>query len=497
MTPNAPIGAGTAGQSPRRRGPGLDAALVGVATAVLVHGAVLAGVEVLDLAAPGMGGGSPTAAAAIADGERVGALDPSCDGDAMLRAAARATLCTTPFVDDAAACLEDVEARMKTDFVLCHIDSLEQLPEIALVDLPQVEKLAAIDPEPLLEPLTPEEVEKFQQKLAQQEPPPPPPPAPAAAPPPPPRPPMQAQVIETAKPENEEDPEHARFLAEFSSKADEQKVARGSKHEDITKKPEAAELTAKKDPKPANLPEPPEEEIGKQPDAPPLPGALSMRAPGTPNPGEVQQDKRVAGDLAGKDGPEGDGSIAKKGDGSLSSQEAREPTETARGQGGAGGGSPRAPNLRPDDEVLERVIGGGSVDHVADVDEGDENQFNAKRWVYASFFNRMKRQVAQNWDPASVWRREDPEGKHYGYKSRVTQLRVSLDATGKVAKIAVLTPSGVQVLDDEAIRAFKVSGPFPNPPAALVDRDGLITFEFGFHFSIDQRKTSWRVQRSM
>jgi TonB family protein len=147
--------------------------------------------------------------------------------------------------------------------------------------------------------------------------------------------------------------------------------------------------------------------------------------------------------------------------------------------------------------MLERAVGGGSVDHLEDIDKGDETSLSAKRWIYASFFNRLKRQVAQNWDPASVWRREDPEGKHYGFKAKVTQLRVSLDNKGKITKVLVVTPSGVDALDDEAIRAFKAAEPFPNPPGALVDRDGNITFDFGFHFSIDQKRTSWKITRSM
>ncbi|MCA9542815.1 MAG: TonB family protein [Myxococcales bacterium] len=166
------------------------------------------------------------------------------------------------------------------------------------------------------------------------------------------------------------------------------------------------------------------------------------------------------------------------------------------GQGGAGGGAPRAPNLRPTDEILERVAGGGSVDHVEDVDEGDENAFNSKRWVFASFFNRVKRQVAQNWDPAGVWRREDPDGSVYGFKSRETHVKVSLDSRGQLAKIVVVGASGVQALDDEAIRAFRASGPFPNPPAQLINSDGRISFTFGFFFEIGERRSTWKIYRS-
>ncbi|MCA9678351.1 MAG: TonB family protein, partial [Myxococcales bacterium] len=178
------------------------------------------------------------------------------------------------------------------------------------------------------------------------------------------------------------------------------------------------------------------------------------------------------------------------------SQDERKQVETKQGQGGAGGGAPRAPNLRPTDEILERVAGGGSVDHVEDVDEGDENAFNSKRWVFASFFNRVKRQVAQNWDPAGVWRREDPDGSVYGFKSRETHVKVSLDSRGQLAKIVVVGASGVQALDDEAIRAFRASGPFPNPPAQLINSDGRISFTFGFFFEIGERRSTWKIYRS-
>ena len=487
MTPHAPTGAGATGPRGRRRAPGVDAIVIGVVATMLAHAGVLVGVEVL-----GIGGERSLAAVVLPPEVAAGPLDPSCDGDAVLRAAARAAYCTTPFVEDAAACLDDVELKLQNDFILCHIDELAMMPPVEMIDarqMKQLEEVAAIDPEPLLEPLTPEEMKQFEEKRQELAVAPPPPP------PPPPAPPVQAQVIETVKPANEEAPDQARFLAEFDSKADVQKVARGAKHEEIARAPDPEELKAKKDPKPATQPDPIEEELGKAPDAPKAPGALSMRQPGHPAPDEVPQEKRTAGDLDGSDGPAGDGTARKRGDGAIS-QDERKPTEVARGDGGGGGGTPRAPNLRPDDETLERLVGGGSVDHVEDVEEGDENQFNARRWVYATFFNRMKRQVAQNWDPASVWRQEDPEGKHHGYKSRVTQLRVSLDGKGGVKKILVVTPSGVDALDDEAIRSFHAAQPFPNPPAALVDRDGLITFDFGFYFEINnEKRTSWKFRR--
>jgi TonB family protein len=192
-----------------------------------------------------------------------------------------------------------------------------------------------------------------------------------------------------------------------------------------------------------------------------------------------------------------DGYTARRGDGAVE-QEHRDRSDVPRGQEGAGGGTPQVPNLKPSKEQLERIVGGGSVDHLEDVDNGDETALNAKRFVYASFFNRLKRQVAQNWDPASVWHRVDPTGAVNGFKTRVTEVRVSLSPRGELMKIVVTSPCGVNDLDDEAVRAFHDAQPFPNPPKELVSKDNLITFAFSFYFEIGSSShTSWRVNRSM
>ncbi len=95
-----------------------------------------------------------------------------------------------------------------------------------------------------------------------------------------------------------------------------------------------------------------------------------------------------------------------------------------------------------------------------------------------------------------MWRRNDPDGTVNGFKTRVTEVRVSLSANGSLAKVVVTNPSGVSELDDEAVRAFHSAAPFPNPPDGLV-KEGLITFAFAFYFEIGQPRSSWRVVRSM
>jgi TonB family protein len=149
--------------------------------------------------------------------------------------------------------------------------------------------------------------------------------------------------------------------------------------------------------------------------------------------------------------------------------------------GGAQGGG--APALMPSEQQMARAIGSGSQDALKDVDDGEETALNSKRWKFASFFNRVKRQVADHWHPEEAYRRGDPTGSVYGSKNRLTVLRVQLKPDGSLANVALEQPSGVEFLDDEAIEAFKQAQPFPNPPLQLLDQ-GVINFRFGFLFEL-------------
>jgi outer membrane biosynthesis protein TonB len=60
----------------------------------------------------------------------------------------------------------------------------------------------------------------------------------------------------------------------------------------------------------------------------------------------------------------------------------------------------------------------------------------------------------------------------------------------------VIRGSGVDFLDDEAIRAFTAAAPFPNPPSVLRGDDGNITFNFGFYFEIDGGHEAWKIFRA-
>lgn len=473
----------------RHRGASGTVWAICITIAVFINAAFVGTVDAVGIVSGrGFGGGDAKPAEDDDDIE----LQTSCSGDVLLATAGRAAMCLAPWRGDVEGCTDDIEMSMWIDLSGCR-GATDAVAAVAMVTPRETEKLTPIDPEPLLEELQ-------QQPPDEQPPQPVPPPQPQNQPPPPPPPPpapmKPSQVVETVKPNDEKDPDNARFLAEYSTRVDKQKVARGARNEPMVAKSKPEELAVKDKPKDEpsieKLPDKPPGQNEKAPDAP---GKLSMRAPGNPQPpSEAPQDAKVRGAQNGSKNPiVADGFIPRRGQGAIE-QTQRDPGELTKGQGGAGGGAPRVPDLKESKDVLERIAGGGSVDHLEEIEDGDETALNAKRWVYASFFNRLKRQVAQNWDPQTVWRRTDPQGTHYGFKTRITEVRVSLSKDGKLVKIVVTSPSGVSELDDEAVRAFNAAAPFPNPPDGLV-KENQITFAFSFYFEIGQPRTSWRVIR--
>ncbi|MSP62272.1 MAG: energy transducer TonB [Myxococcales bacterium] len=274
----------------------------------------------------------------------------------------------------------------------------------------------------------------------------------------------RGQVVDIPQPTLEERPDaSARFLAEYDSRVE--RETKGKPGKDRAGGEGALAIN--------------------QPRVPAEAQSAAARAglPGVPQPARRQ---RGAGSV-GQDGPEEqitqDGVERRAG---TPGERARAPA-IAPGQGGAPGraGADR-PNLVPSEEMLARSIGkgAGSPDYLKDIDDGESTALNAKKFKYASFFNRVKRAVSEEWHPDLVYVRHDPSGNVYGTRDRVTVLRVHLHPGGKLQTVNVIQASGVEFLDDEAIDAFRRAQPFVNPPTQLVDADGLIHFNFGFIFEL-------------
>jgi len=63
---------------------------------------------------------------------------------------------------------------------------------------------------------------------------------------------------------------------------------------------------------------------------------------------------------------------------------------------------------------------------------------------------------------------------------------VTIGNNAKVKGTQIEETSGVDYLDEEALRSFNASGPFVHPPTALFASAREFSFEFGFVLSMDR-----------
>ena len=489
--------------TPTRRGaPRRDALAVLVGVSLAVH--ILAITALVMVSRPGARPPEPAPAEELSP-------RAECAIEALLSAGARAALCRVPHLGEGIRCADDPVRDLELALAQCRgrdgperlmAEDATQLAQVDPEDLPDLE--AASRELPDLEEEAAEDSEEDREQ---------PPPIDRSA-----------QVVET--PEStatDERPDDARFLAEHDSVVDEEQVARGST-EEMAERPgpgdgdgRAADTADDADPEPrvAERPDDPPDEIpdetiddppddvgdetqadpaGGEPEEPqaepPSPEQSDVAGEGSEDrePREVAMREPPADERPGVQDEVEDmfdqGEVPILGDGGL--PDLRELMDQARGGPGEPAHRPEsAPDLRPTEQMLAEALGGGggSVDHLEGVQEGESTALNAAQWKHASFFNRVKREVARDWDPVEVYRRHDPEGSRFSLRRRVTVVRVWLDEDGSLDRVGVLRGSGIEPLDDEAMRAFRAAAPFPNPPAELVEPDtGTLSFRFGFHF---------------
>jgi TonB family protein len=113
-------------------------------------------------------------------------------------------------------------------------------------------------------------------------------------------------------------------------------------------------------------------------------------------------------------------------------------------------------------------------------------ELDRKGWKFAAYFTRIKQAVRAKWKPQDTWRRIDPDGKKYGPADRYTLVHVRLWPDGTVADLFVEKSSGIPLLDNLAVRAFREAAPFPAAPPQLVEtRSRMVDFRFGFYLDMD------------
>lgn len=136
------------------------------------------------------------------------------------------------------------------------------------------------------------------------------------------------------------------------------------------------------------------------------------------------------------------------------------------------------------------AVAGAPSNDLLNEEVGDQTALNTREFLYASYLNRIRRLVNFYWQqnldnlPSSV---------RLAKPSYNTDVNAILDAHGQLEYIEVVAQSGSEPLDDAVVRAFRLAGPFPNPPEGLIQKDGRVYLpEMGFTVQVGTARVQYQ-----
>jgi protein TonB len=143
------------------------------------------------------------------------------------------------------------------------------------------------------------------------------------------------------------------------------------------------------------------------------------------------------------------------------------------------------PPPKPETDRPEWASSGGNApsDYVKGIQEGDRTALNTQEFIFYGYYQRIRQRLDNAWVPILRQKLQARLrlGRHIASDSELTtRVIVVLNSQGEVTRVRVTTESGVTDLDDAAVGAFKLAGPFPNPPRGIADRDGQIQIPWEF-----------------
>ncbi len=127
-------------------------------------------------------------------------------------------------------------------------------------------------------------------------------------------------------------------------------------------------------------------------------------------------------------------------------------------------------------------LAGAPANDYLDEKLGAGVNLNTHAFLYANYINRIKRLVSFYWQQQID---NLPPGLPLSRSRYETVVAVDLTQDGSVADVRVIGPSGSGPLDNAVLEAFRMAGPFPNPPQGLVGPDGMARLsDMGFHLEV-------------
>lgn len=130
---------------------------------------------------------------------------------------------------------------------------------------------------------------------------------------------------------------------------------------------------------------------------------------------------------------------------------------------------------------LGEAVHGGQ--YVQGLKEGETSALNTKEFVFFSYFERVRRQLDQTWQPMVRGQIERiyKAGRHLASQTDfVTRTLITINAKGEILRVQLLQASGAVDLDSAAVGALNKAGPYPNPPKGLLDENGNAQIRWDF-----------------
>jgi TonB family protein len=118
-----------------------------------------------------------------------------------------------------------------------------------------------------------------------------------------------------------------------------------------------------------------------------------------------------------------------------------------------------------------------------DIDIGSFTALNTDQYTYYTFFARINEMIRFRWEESVRQSIDQTPSDHLLYNPSglwTTHLEIHLNSKGEVQSTHLLKSSGFRGFDQAAIQAFVEARVFQNPPAEMIESDGLIRLQYSF-----------------
>lgn len=144
-----------------------------------------------------------------------------------------------------------------------------------------------------------------------------------------------------------------------------------------------------------------------------------------------------------------------------------------------------APRPMPQRPRGSTQLGGDQALMDKNLPEGAENILNTQESVHYAFYSRIAEAIAPLWLSKLKEALRVTSLKPSEY---LTRIEVIFDSDGNFVDYNILDSSGVQSLDHAVIAGWKKIPRFPNPPRALLDKNGYIRMAWAFGFDVSEKQ---------